>query len=184
MSNQPALWTPDLYTVEFFPHAGTVETQKPRNTHAPTEVRVFIGRCWVTPRSLLLNAEVNTSLPFSRQAALKERVFAARCKTTGSSKINQRRDRCYAIIGTHVSTIEGEFSVCDRRGGYVTSQYESSSWQFTSVQFSSVQFSSLQLTIRSPQLRTSRRVTSLCVISCEANNCSSAKERPNQQGDK
>jgi hypothetical protein len=49
-------------SVACFPHAGTVEMQKPRNTHATTEVRVFIARCWVTPRSLLCNAEVNTSL--------------------------------------------------------------------------------------------------------------------------
>jgi hypothetical protein len=45
-----------------FPHAGTFETQKLRNTGATIGVQVFIACCWVTPRSLLHNAEVNTSL--------------------------------------------------------------------------------------------------------------------------
>jgi hypothetical protein len=45
--------------VACFPHVGTVETQKPRNTHATVEVRVFIARCWVTPRSLLDNSHLN-----------------------------------------------------------------------------------------------------------------------------
>jgi hypothetical protein len=51
---------------------------------------------------------------------------------------------------------------------------------------SSRQFSSRQLTTRNPQLRTSRQVTGLCVISCEMNRpkCSSANERPNKQSDK
>jgi hypothetical protein len=44
---------PDLRqngAVACFPHVGTVETQKPRNTHATIEVRVFIARCYVTQR--------------------------------------------------------------------------------------------------------------------------------------
>jgi hypothetical protein len=56
------------------PHARTVKPQKPRNTHATIEIRVFIARCYVThatvervakprpPRSLLRNTEVNISL--------------------------------------------------------------------------------------------------------------------------
>jgi hypothetical protein len=91
------------------PHARTVETQKPRNTHTTIEIWVFVARCWVTARST----------------------------------INQRHDRCYAMIGAHVSTIEAEFSVCGRRGGYITSS-KWSQWQFqfsTSSQFSSVRAS-------------------------------------------
>jgi hypothetical protein len=50
------------YSMACFPHAGTVETKKARNTHAIIEIRVFIAHCWVTPRSLLRNAELNISL--------------------------------------------------------------------------------------------------------------------------
>jgi hypothetical protein len=32
----------------YLPKERTAETQKPRNTHEATEVRVFIARCWVT----------------------------------------------------------------------------------------------------------------------------------------
>jgi hypothetical protein len=77
------------------------------------------------------------------------------------------------MIGAHVSTIEAEFSVCGRAGGYVTS----SKWnQFSSVW---VQLATVEFT-PAPQLRTRRQVTGLCLISCEANNCSLAKERPNK----
>jgi hypothetical protein len=33
--------------VAYFSHAGTVETQKPRNTHSTIEERVFTARYWV-----------------------------------------------------------------------------------------------------------------------------------------
>jgi hypothetical protein len=45
-----------------FPHAGTVEPQIPQSANVTIEVRVSTACCWVTPRSLLHNAEVNTSL--------------------------------------------------------------------------------------------------------------------------
>jgi hypothetical protein len=35
-------------TVAYLPKARTVMPQKPRNTHATIEVRVFTARCWVT----------------------------------------------------------------------------------------------------------------------------------------
>jgi hypothetical protein len=34
--------------VACLPHAGAVETQKPRNKHATIEEQVFAARCWVT----------------------------------------------------------------------------------------------------------------------------------------
>jgi hypothetical protein len=70
--------------VAYLPHAGTVETQKPQNTHTTIEERVSV--CC----SLLGNARNNK--------------FAA-----------QRRDRCYAMIGTHVSTTDVEFPVRSAR---------------------------------------------------------------------
>jgi hypothetical protein len=59
-----------LSIVACLPHAGAVETQKPRNTHATIEERMFSARWWVThatagsllsaPRQLLCNDSVNT----------------------------------------------------------------------------------------------------------------------------
>jgi hypothetical protein len=57
--------------VAYLPQAGAVETQKPRNTQATIEERVFIAHCWATssatinspqsaPQPLLCNDSVNT----------------------------------------------------------------------------------------------------------------------------
>jgi hypothetical protein len=81
------------------PHAWTVKPQKPRNTHATIEVRVFIARCWVThatvervatprpPRLLLRNAEVNTSLRqlVATQQKQQREMFSVRSALTNST---------------------------------------------------------------------------------------------------
>jgi hypothetical protein len=39
-----------LSNVECFPHVGTVETEKLRNTHPTIEVQVFVAHCYMTQR--------------------------------------------------------------------------------------------------------------------------------------
>jgi hypothetical protein len=48
------------YIVAYLPHAEAVKTQKPRNTHATIEERVFTARCWVTHAKMGSYAMIGT----------------------------------------------------------------------------------------------------------------------------
>jgi hypothetical protein len=83
-------------------------------------------------------------------------------------------------LNTHVSTIEVKmYSMWAVRRLYDEFQMKTVSVRV----FSSVGARDSSVHARSPRVRTSRQVTGLqmCVISCEVNNCSSAKGRPNKQ---
>jgi hypothetical protein len=81
-------------------------------TQRTMEVRVFIARCWAT-----------SSAPMNSPA--RNHVTCFLCC--------QRRDRCYTVISAQVSTMEVKFSLCGRRGGYITSSNWSQCQFFSSV---------------------------------------------------
>jgi hypothetical protein len=81
----------------------------------PATDRIFApcGSCW--------NAETSKHERNNRSTSVY-------CSLLGNARNNecaaQRRDRCYALTGKHVSTIEAEFCVRIWRGGCITRLWE------------------------------------------------------------
>jgi hypothetical protein len=70
-----------LHIVACLPHARAVEAQKPRNTHATIEVRVFIACWWVTHATVERVAVPRPTL-LATQRRGKHISAAVSCHTT------------------------------------------------------------------------------------------------------
>jgi hypothetical protein len=75
------------------------------------------------------------------EATIEARMFATRCWVMKQQwgRYCQRRDRCYAMIGIHVLTVEAEFSVWSARRLYKQSVACSVGVQFSTSHNEAVQ---------------------------------------------
>jgi hypothetical protein len=110
-----------------------------------------------------------TSPPFP---SLRSTTYVARLR--GKHWIATVRKGHVTSLSSRASIHKAAFSAC-QTPAFIRETEESC--QFSR---SSRQLRSRQLTTRSLQLRTSRQLNVLCVINCEVNNYSSAKEMPNK----